>query len=156
MTPALLVGISPKAFRQPRGLRRRRSRCSTGRTFPRRRIGTRARLPRGGSHKPSHNPRRVRISRDGPPSAGDLLHRLGFEFMISFQNARRTRNRNCCLLGALSIGARASSLRATPYRTDAGRERALIGAGLDTLPIRSKIGDALSRNIARRSPGTYL
>lgn len=55
--------------------------------------------------------------------------------MIFFENARRTCNRNCCLLGALSIGARASSLRATAYRTNAGRERALTGAGPDALPV---------------------
>ena len=69
------------------------------------------------------------ISRDGPQSAGDLLHSLGFESMILFGNARGTRNRNYCLLGALSIGARVSSLRAEAYRTNAGRERAVTKNG---------------------------
>ena len=83
----------------------------------------------GGSRKPSRSPRRVSISQDGPQSAGDLLHSLGFESVILFENARGTRNRNCCLLGALSIGARVSSLRAEAYRTNAGRERAVTKNG---------------------------
>ena len=83
----------------------------------------------GGSRKPSRSPRRVSISQDGPQSAGDLLHSLGFESVILFENARGTRNCNCCLLGALSIGARVSSLRAEAYRTNAGRERAVTKNG---------------------------
>ena len=42
----------------------------------------------GGSRKPSRSPRRVSISQDGPQSAGDLLHSLGFESVILFENAR--------------------------------------------------------------------
>jgi hypothetical protein len=114
--------------------------CNSDEACRRRRICRRSAFPRSirvfsqtkpqSSQTPSGG-----ISRDGPQSTGDLLHSSGFESVILFENARRTCNRDRCLLGGLSIGARASSLRATAYRTNAGRERALTGAGPDALPV---------------------
>src|ERR1019366_7021813 len=53
---------------------------------------------------------------------GDLFHTFDVDPNVVSKDARRPRDRNCCLLGALGHGAGAFSLRAATYRTNSGGE----------------------------------